>query len=161
MWDDYKTSTRFEARLLTLTPKLVDAPYDAPISRLMIKNLTTGKMIFQQEIDFRPLRMHPESLFENTQALVTEWVGGTANGIMIFSVNPSGARLVLDEGYRVGVSFICSNSSNVDVFITSGCCGDGPFFTTRYVFDGHSYKPKGSMAYGDFVNILSSGFATH
>src|SRR6185312_9449626 len=101
VWDDYKVNTRFEARVITLTPRLVEAPDDAPISHLTIKNLTTGRTILQKDIDYRPLSIHFERLIDDRSMLVTEWVGATARGIMIFSVDRSGARIVLDEGYRL------------------------------------------------------------
>jgi len=159
IWDDYKENTRFDARIFTLIPRLIDAPDNVPISRLVITNLTTERTIFQRDMDFRPLGMHTERLFDNQLALVTEWAGGSADGIMIFSVSPLGGKVVLDEDYRIGASFIPGGGDTVDVFITSGCCGVGPFYTTRFVYNGQAYKPAGSMAFEDFTNVLNHAFA--
>lgn len=156
-WDDYKAHVRYQASILTLSSPLAEAPTDTAISRLVVRNLTSGKTIFRKDIDYRPLAAYPKVL-DNGQALISEWEGGSAESVMIFSITPSDAKVILDESYRVDVSFIPVDVDQIDVFITSGCCGIGPFFTTRFTYDGKSYKPIASIPHETFTNLLLNGF---
>ncbi|MEK6285837.1 MAG: hypothetical protein AABO57_08870 [Acidobacteriota bacterium] len=150
--------TKVEARLET-----VDEPFKHPSlvpSRLTIRNLATNETIFEEKSDDTALSAYVRALNEEVgEALVVTWSGGSGDRIEILAVDSSKARVLLDERYRVDAALIdVSGHGQVDVLITTGDSGVGPFSTTRYVWNGDRFQPAGKVSYKSLGDTIERQF---
>jgi hypothetical protein len=159
VWTVGENST-IEARLEVLSKTSKDYSASLSPSRLVIKNRNSDKIIFEQNSADTPVSMYVRPLNEDIgEALIVTWSGGSADRIEIFDVGETSVRKVLSESFRIDASLAdLSGVGQIDVLITTGDNGSGPFYTTRYVWDGTSYKPTSKVLYKDFVNFIQKSF---
>lgn len=159
VWSVDDQGTKVEARLET-----VDEPLKHPSlvpSRLTIRNLTNSETVFEQNSDDIALSAYVRGLNDEVgEALVVIWSGGSGDRIEILAVDSSKARVVLDQHYRVDAALVdVSGHGNVDVLITTGDSGAGPFLTTRYIWKGDSFQPAGRVSYKLFADTVEKQFS--
>ena len=157
-------STRMEATVETLNAPLTDATDDLPISRLRIRNLTANKTIFEEDVDDFFISMYTREINRDRELhpeLVLTFEGGaTSERLLILSVNAIGARLVLDESYRVDASIINLGRDALDVLITTAESGAGPAYTIDYVWKGDRYQPAGRVSHESLTRVIKKQFNT-
>ncbi|MFL6276473.1 MAG: hypothetical protein ACJ74G_14880 [Blastocatellia bacterium] len=160
VWEVDEKGTRAEAKIEVLSSPPKDHPTDKPLSRLTIRNVSTQAILFSQESDDSPVSMYIRPLNEEVgEGLVVVWSGGSADRIEILKVDAEQSSVILKESYRIDAAFVdLSGAGQVDVFITTGEGGNGPFYTTRYVWKKEHYEPVGKIEYKKFINTINSQF---
>lgn len=151
---------QIEAKLERLNKPLSDAPTGLPLARLTVRNLSTSRIIYEQSSDDSPISMCARDINGDVgRALVVTWSGGSAERLEILSVNATQAQVLLNEAYRVDASLISLlGDSQLDVLITTGESGVGPFYTTRYVWDGRKYQRMGQVPYKSLKRMIVKQF---
>ena len=88
--------------------------------------------------------------------LILTWAGGSADRIEILSVGSHTATSILDESYRVDAALVdLSGRGKIDVLITTGDTGAGPFYVTRYAWQNEKYAAVGRMRYEIFIRTVT------
>lgn len=160
VWELGSAGTKIEAKVETLSVMLKDAPIGTPLSKLVIRNLKSQKVIFEQSVDDRPIYMITRDLNgDGDMELIVSWTSGAvAERIEIFTIGENEARRVLDEAYRVDATLADLSDETVDVLITTAESGASPAYTTRYVWQGGQYKPVGRVRYEHFIKQVKGLF---
>ena len=159
-WDVDGRGTFVEARVETIKVTVDKLPTGLSFSHLTIKSLTTGSLIYQEEIDGFPISAYTLDVNgDRTPDLVTTWTAGTvAERLQIFNVSATQAGVLFNESYRVDASLLNLSEGALDIFVTTAEFGTGPFYTTRYVWDGESYRAIGKVAHSSFINTIKHQF---
>lgn len=155
------SKTMVEARIETLdTPPSNGSP-PLPSTRLKIKNIDTGESIYEQNSGDRPISMYTRDLNDDwREELILTWGGGSADRLEIITVSATQAGIVLNESYRIDAALIdLSGKAKIDVLISTGDSGAGPFYTTRYVWKNDRYLPVGRVPYDVFIRNVEKRFA--
>ena len=160
VWSVDDQGTRVEAKLET-----VDEPLKHPSlipSRLTIRNLANSQTVFEQNSADVALSAYVRGLNDVVgEALVVTWSGGSGERMQILTVDPSSAHVILDQRYRVDAALIdLSGQGHLDVLITTGDSGVGPFYTTRYVWNGDRFQPAGRVPYKALVSTVEKQFSS-
>lgn len=161
VWKVDSRDTQVEARLETLNVPLKDAAADLPLSRLVISNATTKEVIHQQNVDDRPLSMYVRDVNgDSFSELILTWSkGAVAERLEILSVAATQVQVALDKSYRLDAALIRLADETVDVLVTTGDSGNGPFYTTRYVWRGGRYQAVGRLPYEKLTATIKHLFA--
>ena len=160
VWEVGK-GVRIEARLQRIDRSSASASLTEAPSRLVIRNLTANKTIYEQDSEDIPISMCAlDDLGDIGKAVVLRWAGGSAERLEILAVSESNARVVLYESYRVSASLIDLGNNAPDVFITTGDSGAGPFYTTRYMWQRDRYLPVGRVRYENFIRTINEQFSS-
>ncbi|HBB95199.1 MAG TPA: hypothetical protein DC054_07390 [Blastocatellia bacterium] len=144
--------TTVEARIEVLkTPSQQSKPSSSAY-RLLIKNTGSNETVFEQTSYDRPISMYARDLNDDwNDELILTWAGG----IEILSVGSHTATSILDESYRVDAALIdLSGRGKIDVLITTGDTGAGPFYVTRYAWQNEKYTSVGRMRYDIFIRTV-------
>lgn len=139
-----------QADLDVLKIPLQDVPPKTPFSLLKITSLPSGRIIHQEKVQDFPITMYTRDLDGDKQEeLIIIWeAGAVASRIEILSVNEDKATVLLNEDYRVKADLVEGNDGKVDVVITTGESGAGPFVSTRYSWKkGGVYQPVSRSPY--------------
>lgn len=155
------SKTKVEARIEALDPSRSGSTA-LPSTRLKIKNLETGQLVYEQDSSDRPISMYTRDLNDDwSDELILTWGGGSADRLDIITVNATQARVVLSESYRIdAVLMDLSGKGMIDVLISTGDSGAGPFHTTRYAWKNNRYVPVGRSPYQVLIRSLEKQFAS-
>ena len=87
--------------------------------------------------------------------LIVSWdIAAASNQFQIFAVSPAQAKLMFDENYRLDATLLDLGEDEIDVLLTTGEGGSGPFVTTLYGFRGGKYELLGEVPYEAFISPL-------
>jgi hypothetical protein len=160
-WNFGDNDTKIEAKVETLVGKLTDAPAGAILSKLVIRNLKSQEVIFEEDLDNDlPGYVIVRDLDgDGRMELIATWnSGATSERIEILKIDEYKAHRVLDESYRVDASLIELSGKATTVLITNTKMGAIPDYTVRYTWQGGQYKPAGEVKYEDFVKRVEGLF---
>lgn len=149
-WLAGRNEAPVQADLDILKVPLKDAPPKIPFSLLKIMSLPSGKIIYQEKVQDFPITMYTRDLNGDKQEeLIIIWeAGAVASRIEILSVSEDKITILLNEDYRVKADLIEKADGNVDIVITTGESGAGPFVSTRYSWKkGGVYQPVSQSPY--------------
>jgi hypothetical protein len=158
IWSVDGKGAQLEARLEPLGADS-SSRFASPV-QLTITNLTTGRVIFSENNGDRPISMYIRDLNDDwREELVVNWAGGSASRLEIIALSGTEARIILNESYRIDAALIdLSGASRIDVLITTGDSGVGPFYTTRYIWKGERYLPVGKVPYISLTQAIEERF---
>lgn len=159
VWDVDSMNARIEARMETLNEPESNIFAIAP-TRLIIKNLSMNQLLFEEKSGDSFVSMYARDLNDDyIDELIVTWAAGSSYRIQIIAVDTTRADVILNESYRLDAALVdLSGVAKVDVLITTGNSGVGPFYTTRYVWTGEQYKAVGQMPYEKLINIIKKQF---
>ncbi|MFL6276471.1 MAG: hypothetical protein ACJ74G_14870 [Blastocatellia bacterium] len=160
-WDVDSKGTFVQARIETIKVLLSELPQKVPFSRITITSLTNKSVIYVQNLDEFPLSIYTRDVNgDQNEELVVVWTAGAvANQMQILKVGSSQAQMIFDKGYRVDAALVDLGGKGLDILVTDGESGGGPFETTRFVWrDGH-YQASGKIPSQNFENTIKRLFA--
>ncbi len=132
-----------------------------PRSKLVIRNLSTGTIIYQEECGDSTLS-YPGFDVGRGAGLVVTTKGGSGDGIRVYEVTQSDARIVLAEGYRAAVITMPNDELGGDVgfLIVDSESGTNPLVVRRYQYDDGSkkYVLTGKTSFAEFVHSVKNQF---
>lgn len=157
-WDYIESgrNEKIEARLESIKVNSGNKEDSLPISRLIIKNVTLNKVIFEYTNDAVPITMYKVDVgLEPESILVVTWSGGSADHIEIFTIDERPIKKVFSNYYRGEAIFAdLFDDKKKDLFITTTDDKTGEFFLYRYVWREHEFVLTGKVKYNKFVSIL-------
>lgn len=146
---------RVQATIENLREPL-SASSQKPASKLVIKNLSSGKIIYEEECGDSSLST-PGFWIDRGAALVMTSRGGSGNGIQVFDVGESEVQVVLDEVYRAAAIMIPNDDLGGDMgfLIVDSEHATDPLQVKRYQY---STREKQFVITGkaNFAKILGS-----
>jgi hypothetical protein len=126
---------------------------------LVISNIKTGHIIYEEMFSEVFVSMYKRDLNNDShdELILTMTPGAISNHLLIITVTPKRAYLILDKSYRANHSVEFVNVLNKsDVFITDAELGTGPYYTTHYSWRGKSYQPEALVPYEFFSRYKKS-----
>jgi hypothetical protein len=136
-------------------------PNQKPRAKLRIRNLLTGKVIHEEECGDSTLS-DPGFAIGSSVALVMTTKGGSGDGVRVYEVGPSEARLVLNEAYRANAIMMPNNELGGDMgfLIVDSESGSSPLVVRRYQYDEHSkkYVLAGEASFSEFIRSVKAQF---
>src|SRR5712664_2551233 len=130
-----------QATVENLKDSISAIPGQKPRSKLVIRNLSTGKIIYQEECGDSTLS-YPGVDVGRGAGLVVTTKGGSGDGIRVYEVTQSDARIVLAEGYRAAAITMPNDELGGDLgfLIVDSESGTSPLVVRRYQYDDGSKK---------------------
>jgi len=149
--------TPIEARIEVLKTPSQQSKTSSTAYHLVIRNAGNNETVFEQTSNDRPISMYARDLNDDwNDELILMWAGGSADRIEILSVGSHTASSILDESYRVDAALVdLSGRGKIDVLITTGDTGAGPFYVTRYAWQNEKYRVVGRMRYDLFIKTVT------
>ena len=131
---------------------------DLPVSRLTIKNLTTSKLLYTEDIDGVPLSMYVRNVtFDPSPELIVDTgIAASSNQFKVFSVAPTVVRSLLDENYRSEATLINLGESSLHILITDTTEDGSRSETTTYGFREDKYQPISKTLHSKLLNSLQN-----
>ncbi|HKQ53491.1 MAG TPA: hypothetical protein VJT74_14035 [Pyrinomonadaceae bacterium] len=164
VWDVREKGIRLEARVTSLKQDLPPEVFrDSPYwSRLTIKNLQSNKVLYDEKFSGLFVSMYTRDLNNDShvELIVTMTPGAVCEQLSIFEVTPERARLILYKPHRLlgDAEFVNVEGNLTDVIITDAELGTGPYYTTRYVWQGKKYRPVATVAAEEYFKNRQSLF---
>lgn len=158
-WElDDHTEIEVSVFILKATKQPAVSSYSS--SRLKVMDRTQNKVIYERNEGDSFISMFLRDLDgDGSNEVVLNWARGSAGRIEVLSVNDKGVRSILDETYRVDAALVdLSGQGKIDILITTGESGVGPFYTTRYVWRGKQFQPAGRVPYKRLVGLVKGLF---
>jgi hypothetical protein len=153
---------KVQATVENLKDSMSAIPGQKPRSRLVIRNLSTGKTIYQEECGDSALSYPGFDIGRGTGLVVTT-KGGSGDGIRVYEVTQSDVRIVLAEGYRAAAITMPSDELGGDggFLIVDSDSGTSPLIVRRYQYDdsGKKYVLTGKTSFADFIRSVKNQFA--
>jgi hypothetical protein len=154
-----------DAKLLASIEQLNDSiraiPSEKPRAKLVITNLSTGKVIHEEECGDSTLS-YPRFDIGSGVALVMITKGGSGDGIRVYEVGQSEARVVLDESYRANAIMMPNDELGGDTgfLIVDSESGTSPLIVRRYQYDDRSkkYVVTGEASFSEFIRSVKAQF---
>ena len=150
-----------QATVETLKDSITAIPGQKPRSRLVIRNLSTGKIIHQEECGDSSLS-YPGFDVGRGASLVVVTKGGSGDGIRVYEVTASGARIVLAEGFRAAAIPFPNDELGGDwgFLIIDSDSGTSPLVARRYQYDDRNekYVLTGTTAFADLIRSVKGQF---
>jgi hypothetical protein len=149
------------ATIETLKDSVQAIPGSKPRAKLLIKNLSTGKMIYEEECGDSNLS-NPGFWIEKGAALLMTTKGGSGDGISVYEVSESGARIVLAKSYRA-VTVAMPNDElggNAGFLIVDAEHATDPLEITRYEYSSEKreFVATGKANFAQFMKSVSGQF---
>lgn len=129
-----------------------------PASKFTVRNLSTNAILYQRELNGMPLNVYTRNITpDSNPELIVEWnIAAVSNQLQVFSVSSLSATTILDENYRVDVAFIDLGKDAIDILVTTGERGMGPFTTTLYTYLNGKYVAAGEVPYETLTSKISN-----
>src|SRR5262249_21757679 len=127
---------KVSASIQTLRDSVAVIPGHKPRAKLVIRNLTTGTVIHEEECGDSTLS-NPWFFVDEGAALIMMTGGGSADGIKVFVVTPSTTRTVLDESYRAAAVMMPNDDLGGDTgfLIVTAEHGSDPLDVKRFQYE--------------------------
>jgi len=155
--------TRVVATIENLKDSIRAISGQKPRARLVIKNLSTGRVIHEEECGASSLS-YPGFDIGRGAGLVMTTKGGSGDGISIYEVTDSDARIVLAEGYRAAAIMMPNDELGGDMgfLIVDSESGTSPLVVRRYQYDDRSkkYVLTGKAPFSEFIRSVKAPFGT-
>ncbi|MGH9871718.1 MAG: hypothetical protein ACRD9S_04535 [Pyrinomonadaceae bacterium] len=136
-------------------------PGQKPRAKLVIKNLSTDKIIHEEECGDSTLS-YPGFGIGSGSGLVMTTKGGSGDGIRVYEVGQSDARVVLDEAYRANAIMMPNDELGGDMgfLIVDSESGTSPLVVRRYQYDDRSkkYVLTGKTSFSEFIRSVKTQF---
>ena len=133
-----------------------------PRSRLVITNLSTGKTLHTEECGDSVLST-PGFTIERGPALVMTTKGGSGDGVSVYEVTESEARLVLEEAYRGAVITMPNNelAGDMGFLIVDGENGSSPLAVRRFQYskEERRFVLAGTASFAQFLKTVNAQFS--
>jgi hypothetical protein len=164
-WDAREEGAMLEARFEGLRQPFPDDLWDQKKypywSRLTIKNLRTKRVIYEERFEsslFVSMYTRDLNGDSHVELILTTTPGAVCEQMSIFSVTPSGVKLLLYKPHRLlgDAEFVKGENGLTDVVITDAELGTGPYYTTRYVWQGRRFKPVATVPVEEFIRNRQS-----
>jgi hypothetical protein len=152
---------RTQATIENLRDSISAIPVQRPRSKLVIRDLSTGKITYQEECGDSTLSYPGFDVGLGT-GLVMTTKGGSGDGIRVFEVTQTSARLVLAEGYRAAAITMPNDDLGGDMgfLIIDSESGTSPLVARRYQYDEGSkkYALTGTAPFSQFIHSVKAQF---
>jgi hypothetical protein len=152
---------RVLAAIENLNNSIRAIPGQKPRAKLVIKNLSTGSVIHEEECGDSTLS-YPGFDIGGGAGVVMITKGGSGDGIRVFEVDQSGARVVLDEAFRANAITIPNDELGGDMgfLIVDSESGTSPLVVKRYQYDDRSkkYVLTGKAPFSEFIRSVKAQF---
>ena len=152
---------RAQATVENLKDSISAIPGQKPRSKLVIRNLSTGKIIYQEECGDTTLS-YPGFDIGHGTGLVATTKGGSGDGIGVYEVTPTNARIVLAEGYRAAAITMPNDELGGDMgfLIVDSESGTSPLVVKRYQYDDHNkkYMLTGTAQFSELIRSIKAQF---
>lgn len=127
-----------------------------PVSKIMVKNLSSNTILYQQEVEGTPLSMYTRNVTPDPNPeLIVDWdIAAASNQFQMFSVSSSLVTMLLDENYRLDTTFIDLGNDGIGLLITTGEGGAGPFETTLYTFQNNRCEIAGKGSHQSLISDI-------
>jgi hypothetical protein len=129
------------ATIETLKDSIQAVAGKKPRAKLLITNLSTNRVLREQECGDSTLS-NPGFWIEKGAALVMTTKGGSGDGIAVYEVTESDARIVLAESYRAAAITMPNDDLGGDMgfLIIDSESGTSPLIVRRYQYDDRNKK---------------------
>jgi hypothetical protein len=132
-----------------------------PRAKLVIKNLSTHRVIHEEECGDSTLS-YPGFDIGRGAGLVMTTRGGSGDGVSVYEVTESDARIVLAEGYRALAMAMPNDDLGGDMgfLIVDSESGTSPLVVRRYQYDDRSkkYVLTGKTPFSEFIRSVKAQF---
>jgi hypothetical protein len=134
---------------------------DLPHTKLVMKNLATGKILFETESGSCSLS-NPNFWIERGTALVKTCWGASGGSFIVYEVSESEVRLVLEDLFRAGAIMMPNDELGGDMgfIVLDNESGGGPLQARRYRYNREKkqYALTGTMDLAGLVKSIKSQF---
>ena len=132
-----------------------------PYAKLILRNLSTGKTIYEEENGDSSL-YDPGFWIDHGAALIITSTGGSGNSIRVLEVTESEARVVLDEIFRTAATILPNDERGYDLgfFIVDAESGNAPLQVKRYQYNKEKkrYVLTGLTDFSKFIRSVQIQF---
>lgn len=150
-----------QATIENLRDSISAVPGQKPRSKLVIRNLSTGKTIYQEECGDSTLS-YPGFDIGRGAGLVVTTKGGSGDGIRVYEVTQADVKIVLAEGYRAAAITMPNDELGGDggFLVVDSDSGTSPLVVRRYQYDDGSkkYVLTGKTSFADFIRSVNNQF---
>lgn len=158
---ELSTGQTIEARLEEATIKLADLPPDKPKGRLVITNLTNGKVLFEKGSDDNPLSVSKANFYLGDKDVLTvTWIAGSAEGLEVYTVSAERVEEVLHDSFRDAYILLLSPESGekTDILIVDKSLEDSRLEVRMYRWGDGKYLFSGVADYEEFIRGINGKF---
>ncbi len=152
---------RLQATIETLKESKSAIANQETRSKLVIKNLSSGRLIYQEECGDSSLS-NPGFWIDRGAALVMRSRGGSGDGIRVYEVGESEARLVLDEAYRAAAIVVPNDELGGDMgfLIVDAEHATDPLKVRRYQYslEKKQFVLTGTANFSQFMRSVKAQF---
>lgn len=153
--------TRMVATIENLKDSIRAISNQKPRAKLVIKNLSTGTVIHEEECGNSTLS-YPGFDIGSGAGLVMTTKGGSGDGIRVYEVGQSTARVVLDEAYRANAIMMPNDELGGDVgfLIVDAEHATDPLKVRRYQYSDEKkkYVLTGKTGFSEFMRSIEMQF---
>lgn len=153
--------TRMVATIENLKDSIRAISSQKPRAKLVIKNLSTGTVIHEEECGDSTLS-YPGFDIGSGAGLVMTTKGGSGDGIRVYEVGQSKARVVLDEAYRANAIMMPNDELGGDVgfLIVDAEHATDPLEVRRYQYSDEKkkYVLTGRTSFSEFTRSIQTQF---
>lgn len=148
-----------DVKLETLIERAKSVDTAHPVSRLIITERSTQKVLYEQTINDRPLSLCTHQLNEDVgEGLIVKWTGGSADRIEILAAINGQVCNVLTTAYRLDATLLQLSDTTTAVLVTSAEGSGDTFYSTLYVWEGGRYRPIGRTPYKRLIGLIEREF---
>ncbi len=152
---------RVKATIENLKESISAVPGQKPRSKLVIRNLSTGKVIYEEECGDSSLS-NPDFWIERGAALIMTTKGGSGDGFGVYEVTESDARIVLAEGYRAAAIMMPNDElgGHIGFLIVDAESGTAPLKVRRYEYSEEKkvFVLTGKTIFSQFLRSVQAPF---
>ena len=132
-----------------------------PHTKLVMKNLSTGQILYEGESGNCSLS-NPNFWLERGTALVETCWGGSGGSLIVYEVSDSGVRVVLEDLFRAGAIMMPADERGGDMgfIVLDNESGADPLKARRYQYSGEKkeYVHTGTTDFAELAKSVKSQF---
>jgi hypothetical protein len=132
-----------------------------PYTKLVMKNLSTGKIIYEDETGTCSLH-NPDTWINRGTALVETCGGGSGGSVIVYEVSDTDARVALDDAYRAGAIVVPATveGGDMSLLVLDSESGAGRLQAKRYQYDDgkKEYVLTGTTHVAQLMKSIESAF---
>ncbi len=129
-------------------------------SRLIVRNLTSGKNLFLHDQDAVATNIQRTSFrLDGKDGLAVTWASGSGDILGLFSVDANSVNAMLEETFRDFYFPITSATTGVtDIYLIDTSLKSNTTVVRKYVLENSAYKFRVEIPYEKFVTRLDDLF---
>jgi hypothetical protein len=150
-----------KAKVRATVEELREPVKGLPYTKLAMKNLSTGKIIYEDETGTCSLH-NPDTWIDRGTALVETCEGGSGGSVIVYEVSDTDAHVVLNDGYRAGAIIVPSTLEGgyMSFLVLDSESGAGTLQAKRYQYDEgkKEYVLAGTTDCAQLMKSIESAF---